>query len=299
MAPIEAAPGEPPAIDGAAPATRALRPDDARLLVRLSAEAGWNQTEDDWRLILDMGQGEGVFGADGAPVASACTVPLTRRAHWVCMVLVTADARRRGLATRLMRARIQAIRDQGLVAGLDATELGRPVYEPLGFRALFGLDRLVATDPRIAAPAPAGTAVRAVAEDDLDRLAAYDTDAVGAVRAPLLRHLARRLPAAALVAERRGRIVGFALGRDGRLGCSIGPLVADDDAVAAALAAGAATATGGTIVVDAAHRDDRFTRALATAGFVRQRGFTRMSLGDDPALSLTRRLFAVTGPEFG
>ena len=46
-----------------------LQPDDAEGLCPLSIEAGWNQVAADWRLMLTLGQGFGVRGADGQWIA--------------------------------------------------------------------------------------------------------------------------------------------------------------------------------------------------------------------------------------
>lgn len=277
---------------------RPLRAGDADALVGLSAEAGWNQTADDWRLIIDHGGGEGVFAADGRPLASACAVPLTAASRWVCMVLVTPAARRQGHATRLMARQIARIEAAGRVPGLDATELGRPVYEKLGFRPLFGLSRYRAAAPRWAA-AGCGAALRPARPADLAAIAAYDARATGGDRAFLLEHLVRRLPRAAWVATAGGRIAGFAMGRDGRKAAGIGPLVADAPDIAAALAAAAGAAVTGPVVLDL--RDDApgLAARLEAAGFVRERGFTRMVKGTDPALDRIDALYALAGPEFG
>ncbi|MCC7272866.1 MAG: hypothetical protein IT561_09365 [Alphaproteobacteria bacterium] len=133
----------------------------------------------------------------------------------------------------------------------------------------------------------------------MDAVAAYDAAAAGGDRAFLLAHLRTRLPRAAWVATRGGRIVGYAMGRDGTKAASIGPVVADDAALAAALAAAAGRTIAGPTVIDI--RDDApgIRAFLEAAGFAAERGFTRMVLGDDPALDRIDRLYALAGPEFG
>ena len=76
---------------------------DAQAGLVLSTEAGWNQNEADWRFFLRQGV---VFGMrDGARlVATAALLPYSAGNAWISMVLVTADFRRRGIATRLVDA---------------------------------------------------------------------------------------------------------------------------------------------------------------------------------------------------
>jgi hypothetical protein len=196
-----------------------------------------------------------------------------------------------------MAARIAEIERAGLVPGLDATELGRPVYEKLGFRPLLALSRFAAAAP--AWPqADRSVDLAPLVAADLPALTAYDEAATGSVRRFLLEHLAARCPGAAWVARSGGRIAGFALGRDGVRASGIGPVVAPTASPSRRLAAAAGRHPGPTMI-DVPDAQAGFVAALAAAGFTRQRGFTRMIRGDDTALDRTARLYAPAGPEFG
>ena len=102
---------------------------DAEALV---AEAGWNQVAADWRIFLDFGTAYAVRSG-GRVIATAATLPYGGRCAWISMVLVSAEHRRRGLATRLLHRCISDITASGLVPVLDATPAGAKVYAPLGF----------------------------------------------------------------------------------------------------------------------------------------------------------------------
>src|SRR6266576_827315 len=84
-----------------------LNVDDAPAGLVLSTEAHWNQNEADWRFFLSKGT---VFGVrDGAQlVATAALLPYSSGNAWISMVLVTANWRRRGIATRLVDACLNA-----------------------------------------------------------------------------------------------------------------------------------------------------------------------------------------------
>ena len=107
----------------------------------LSIEAGWNQNVADWRFMLGAGRGFGLRGADGKWEASSLVLPLGQKLAWISMVLVTKDRRRGGVGTGLLKRCIAEVQDSGAVAGLDATEQGRPIYLPLGFRDLYAIAR--------------------------------------------------------------------------------------------------------------------------------------------------------------
>ena len=114
---------------------------DAQAGLLLSTEAGWNQSEADWRFFLSQGV---VFGmrVGARLVATAALLPYSAGNAWISMVLVTADFRRRGIATKLVDACLNAAARRGLTAWLDATPDGATVYEPLGFTPTLQLRRL-------------------------------------------------------------------------------------------------------------------------------------------------------------
>src|SRR5712664_1018084 len=211
----------------------------------LSVEAGWNQNVADWRFMLGAGRGFGCVAADGKWQASSLVLPLGQKLAWISMVLVTKERRPGGLGTGLLKHCIEEVRSAGAVAGLDATEQGRPIYLPLGFHDLYRIPRWHldrATDARVAPPT--GVALRPVTAADLPKLALYDRPLSGMERPAILAHLATRQPGLAWIAETTsGKLMGFVLGREGRAATSIGPVVADTEEIALALIAKAVAAT--------------------------------------------------------
>ena len=167
------------------------------------------------------------------------------------MVLVTQPARGQGLGTRLLSRCIAEVEASGAAAGLDATELGRPIYLPLGFRDVYPLSRWHAPPGfRHAVAPPDGIVVRAATPGDLQRICAYDRSRSGFARSPIVTHLLARAPALARIAERAdGTLAGYALGRDGYRALHVGPIVAEDEATGLALLSSAFAGSG-----QAAHR---------------------------------------------
>lgn len=274
-------------------ADRALTLDDVEAGLALSREAGWNQAAGDWRLILTTGSGRGVV-AGGQLVATAAVLPYGARLGWICMVLVTRSARRRGIATRLMRWAIDSLAADGRVAGLDATEAGREVYARMGFHETLSLTRFHAAAPH---GGPVAPAVRRMTGEDRAAVAEFDARVFGADRGRLIGALADRVPDLALVAEDCGRICGLSLARDGDRCMQIGPLLADDAATAEALVSQACARAQGAVLVDVPDRHAGLARWLAAHGFAAQRGFTRMLNGAAAAPADPARTFAIAGPE--
>jgi GNAT superfamily N-acetyltransferase len=273
--------------------------EEAGALVR---EANWNQVAADWRIFLALGRVYAAQTATGRIVATTATLPYGGRFAWIGMVLVAGDYRRRGVATKLMRQAMDEIAAARLVPVLDATPDGHAVYRALGFEDSWGFHRLVRRERPAAAaatPAPADVAIRPITDADWTALCTYDAAAFGAERNAVLARLRGRLPAAELIAERDGRIAGLLLGRDGRIAAQIGPLIAEDDAIARALLARAIDLLEGPLFVDLADAKTGARSWLEARGFSAVRPLTRMLYGRSQRFDDAARTFAVVGPEFG
>ncbi len=312
------------------PTIRALGATDLPGALKLTRAASWNQNEADWRMMLELGHGWGIDAtgddAQAHLAASIVVLPHGDAFAWVSMVLVAPEFRGRGYAQRLLRHALDELDRNGMGGVLDATPAGHPVYRQEGFvdswrfrrfrrdAATMIADRSAwasamrvnatrANDVRASAAsvksAPANATVRALREGDWPQISEFDRTAFGGERTPLLRRLAARLPLAAHVAEREGRLAGFVLGRDGHEAQQIGPLVCDDPVLVPALLDAALSSIEGPIYLDAADHHGPLLDALAERGFAEQRPFTRMLHALDRAPGDERRVFLVAGPELG
>lgn len=314
MASTDPAVTGPDGSESDAPAVvRPLQESDLPGCLELSRSANWNQCEADWCIMLALGRGWGIDAAstDGVRrlaastvvVPYASTVPGRPGCAWVSMVLVLPEFQRRGYASALLRHAIPQLAADGLVPVLDATPAGFPVYRREGFEPTWGFRRYrrEAHPGGSSAPAAAGggVTIRPLQDGDWPALLALDAPAFGGDREALLRHLAGRLPGAARVAERQGRLAGYCFGRDGREACQVGPMLASDDATALALLDAALAAVPGAVYVDLADRHLALLAALEARGFALQRPFTRMVHGTDVAPGEPERLVLMAGPELG
>ena len=278
-----------------------IDPEQADAVWALSIEAGWNQNVADWRFMLGAGRGFGCTAPDGTWQASSLVLPLGQNLAWISMVLVTKDRRRGGVGTGLLKRCIEEVQAADAVAGLDATEQGRPIYLALGFRDLYPIARWHFDGVKGEAVAlPGGVTIRPITPADLPRLAVYDRPLTGMERPSILMHLALRQPGRAWLAEDvGGKIVGFVLGREGRVATSLGPVVADREAIALSLISRAAAAAPGPFIIDVpdAHRAVRTW--LEEQGATSPRGYMRMTLGTAKRLDDPSHVFALAGPELG
>jgi ribosomal protein S18 acetylase RimI-like enzyme len=271
-----------------------LAEDAVSACMALSAEAGWNQTPDDWAMFVRHGT---VFGfLDGsAPVASGAILPYPDDFAWISMVLVTASRRRARIGTRILETCCAEIERRGLVAVLDATPAGERVYRPLGFEPMFGLTRWQGASSGRSAKMPDG--VRPMTKNDMAAVAAIDTAAFGARREFLLEGFFRRQPQLAFVTE--ADLKGFVLARPGRLATQIGPVIAADEEIAARLLSTALDAVHGPVFLDLADRWSALAGELRQRGFTVQRPYLRMGMRRRVSFGDPAHTFVIAGPEFG
>lgn len=279
---------------------RRLRPEECAACVPLSAEPQWNQVAADWRLMIGAGDSFALFTPEQKLVASGLTVPFDGPFGWISMILVTQAFRRRGLATHLMRRCMDALLAKGMTPALDATPEGRQVYLHLGFEDVYRLTRFLAAAPRpVTAAPPPGISLRPMLAADLPAVEAYDRAPFGAGRGYILADLQRRQPFSAWLAERAGRIAGFAVARDGRTCAQIGPVVAEDAATAAALTMAALAPIAGPVCIDVGDRHTALASSLQAAGFAPLLPFIRMIHGRSEPYDDPDRVFVIGGPELG
>jgi GNAT superfamily N-acetyltransferase len=261
--------------------------------VALSAEAGWNQTIEDWALFLRHGTVLGLLASRGVTVATGAVLPYPDDFAWISMVLVTASRRREGIGTSILEACCAEVAQRGLLAMLDATPAGEPIYRPLGFEGIFSLARWQgAAENRVS---PLG-GIRAMTARDIPAISTIDAAAFGAQRNFLVDSLFTRLPQLAFVTEDN---TGFVLARPGRIATQIGPIVAANEDAAAVLLDAVLGCISGPVFLDLIDGRDILTRCLRQRGFTIQRPFLRMSSNRRATFGDTAHLFVVAGPEFG
>lgn len=211
---------------------RLLDDQDIPRAMELVLSAGWNQTAIDWRRLLRY-QPDGCFAAvaDGFQGAVKLQGTVTTTSYgnelaWIGMMLVDPAHQRRGIGGSLMKCAMNYLIGNGVTKiKLDATPIGKMLYEQLGFREEFVFRRWW----RGLGPAmPSSKALpnrTALLDGDFDTLfepiAEMDRMAFGADR----RRWLRELSACSSCIFRKD---GYGMLRAGRVASYLGPIVASD-----------------------------------------------------------------------
>jgi len=267
--------------------------------LRLNTVAGWNQTEADWTRFLS-GSPAGCFVMEDGEkvVGTAATLSYENRFAWISMVLVDPEYRNRGIGTKLLERTVQYLDESGVpTLKLDATPLGKPLYEKMGFVSEYEIERWISK--RTAGAAGTRKEVSLPAEQSREILA-LDRDIFGADRSALLRSLNEQAPDLTLAAPNGAQLQGYAFGRRGLLADHLGPWMASDRETARTLLAEfLRRSLRETVIVDAMKSNRMAGEILHESGFSVARPLTRMYRGANAFPGKPNLLCAIVGPEFG
>lgn len=269
--------------------------------MRLKELARWNQTEDDWRRLLQL-EPRGCFAAmsNGRLVGTTTTTTYDGQLAWIGMVLVDPENRRRAIATRLMKTALEYLCGKVPVVKLDATAEGRALYDSLGFKAESMIERWMG----IASPSTdRSDKVQTATELDTHtrrELLALDQRAFGADRSRLINVLIDNTSAPPVIVRGEdGHLSGYALTRCGTNADYIGPIITTDlEQAAPLLDQVLALLNCRQIYVDLNAGIEVGAKMLAERGLVKQRDLIRMCYGSRTN-AVSDSIFAIAGPELG
>lgn len=274
---------------------RLMTPADFPLGMRLKEIAGWNQTQADWMRMLTLA-GDGGFVAEyaGRPVGTAFACRFDR-VGWIATVLVDPEHRRRGIGTRLVERAIAHLEQRGAISiRLDATPIGRPLYERLGFRLEYELARWEGAPARRPA-----SAVAQVGAGQLGAIEDLDRQVTGTSREGLLRWLFQQQSGAMRGVWKGDSLLGYATWRAGSRAAMLGPAIAlEPEPGQALMDAVLADRAGRPVYVDIPRDNEAAVRWAQSHGLVVQRPLFRMVRGQ-PVSDRPQCIWASSGPECG
>jgi GNAT acetyltransferase-like protein/acetyltransferase (GNAT) family protein len=211
---------------------RAMTRAELDMLVEWAAGEGWNPGRDDADVFWATDP-DGFVAAelDGDLIGGGSIVAYERRFGFMGFFLVRRDRRGHGLGDRLWherKRRLLARLDAPQVIGMDGVFAMQRYYAAGGFR-FAGRDLRFEAVARESPPDPGVVELSTVA---LSEINAYDRRHFPAPRPRFLERWIRRPGGHALGARRGGTLAGYTVLRPCRVGYKLGPLFADDGAIA-------------------------------------------------------------------
>jgi GNAT superfamily N-acetyltransferase len=275
---------------------RSLGHNDGELCSRLTVEAGWNQTEADWRRFRQL-QPDGCFVAElNGQSAGTVTTCVLDQVGWIAMLLVDKASRRRGVGRALLNRAIDFLESRRIsTIRLDATSMGESLYKSTGFASQFDVTRFYG----IAHANGFGKLPQSPREADWEQIVLLDQRVVGYDRSRLLLKLAEEAKCLVSIASGSHAAQGFLITRPGRLAVQIGPCVAMTTVVGQRLLAHACKEfSGKPVFLDIPSDNHEAVATAAAAGLQPVRQFVRMVRGA-PILERICCLWTSSGPENG
>lgn len=268
--------------------------------LKLSQAEGWNQTENDWKLLVEKPDTTCLLvEQDSKVIGTTTAINYSNQIAWVGMVLVDRAHRGQGVSTLLLHEILKRTGPNQSIK-LDATTAGQKVYKKFGFKEEYSIARMVnpSWDNRphrehINLPQP-------IQLEHIREISAFDETVFGVPRFWLIEKSVQQFPARAWMIKSSGQLNGFVLGRAGSLFHQIGPLAANNFIDAQCLISKALMELNHQpIVVDVPCHHAGLIQWLISIGFSEQRNFVRMYKNQNPFPGKTEKQFLICGPEFG
>ncbi len=280
---------------------RVMTAEDLPFAASLSELAGWNQTPADWQRFVKCDP-EGCFIAEwnGARAGTATTTCYGTDLAWIGMVLVLPECRRHGIGKALLNRCIEQLQRRGIRSiKLDATPLGKKLYDTLGFRDEWTLTRWETPGLTVPFPGQRNGRVATWSEAGLKRIAEIDQQAFGVSRQRMLGLTADQSKLWFHAGE-DGMLDGHALLRPGLRANYLGPVVATSPEAGEELIRLAISKTANQpIYWDIPDHNASAVALARRLGFSSQRQLTRMYLGGNHCPGIPGNVYGIAAPEIG
>lgn len=279
---------------------RTMTRDEIGIAIDWAAAEGWNPgwyDADCYRAADPNGFLIGLLGDE--PVATISVVKYDATFGFLGFYIVKPEYRGQGYGLPIWQAGMDYL--DGCNIGLDGVVAQQDNYRKSGFRLAY---RNIRYEGRSGGEPPvalgAGEDIVTLAHLPFEDIAAYDLPFFPAPRPAFLRAWIDHPSHVALGIVQQGRLAGYGVLRRCRLGCKIGPLNADNPALARTLfgALKARAAPSESVFLDVPEVNPAAVALAETHGMTAMFETARMYTGEPPKLALDR-LYGVTSFEIG
>ena len=240
---------------------------------------GWNHSlEQIQQNITWGGKGSFCLAFDKEIVATAIALKYSERLAWVGLVVSDPAYQRRGFARRLMNHIMQHLSTVESVM-LDASTMGFPLYDSMGFKSLYKINAYTRTPERF----ELSPSIRPMTATDLPAVIAMDADMNGLPRPQVINWLFET--GKAFVATEQDTITGFTFVKWNAELLRLAAWNARDPATAELLmqvGCNLALDGGYTYRIDIPEPNDQARNIVIRNGLSIERNVTRMVYGQTP-----------------
>jgi GNAT superfamily N-acetyltransferase len=161
---------------------RTIQLEDISNCKLLSDSEGWNQTEKDWKLLVENPQNVCLIAEIGHEIIGTATATnYSGEVAWIGMVLVEKTFRGRGVGKMLVSNVLNRLNSFKSVK-LDATPTGQPLYEKLGFNNEYLIHRMTTLSLDNFQSYISNISPESIQKSEIQEVVTFDTSIFGADR---------------------------------------------------------------------------------------------------------------------
>jgi predicted N-acetyltransferase YhbS len=277
-----------------------MQPGDIVYAMKLSNAEGWNQTENDWKLLIESPQNVCLVAEYNKKIIGTTTaMNYANQIAWIGMVLVAKESRGQGISKLLLTNILKKLESFESIK-LDATPAGKQVYQKFDFKDEYLITRVVTGSMTNLSFEDDTTLAESIRLKDIEEIVALDEHVFGTNRRQLIESLINRYPHKAWLLKRNNSIAGFALGRDGNKYHQVGPVCGSTiNDVKMLIRRALKELIYQPVVIDVLSEKEDLISWLHSIGFTMQRHFVRMYKKENLFPGIVNKQYLICGPEFG
>lgn len=279
---------------------RPMITNDLNQAISLSNSEGWNQTEKDWKLLIENPLNTCLVAEhNNTVIGTATALNHSNKVAWIGMVLVDKRFRGQGVGKMLLRTIIDALKNIDSIK-LDATPAGLPLYQKLGFIDEYKIYRMINPSLQSFRKQVFNYEPVNIDLESFSDVLKLDKRIFGTARTYLLQALLRNYPGKAYLIKRNKKLDGYMFGRDGVRFNYIGPVFAfSHDSARILILKALESLNNQPVALDILQDKEDLIKWLESLGFIKHRHFIRMYLKSNSYYGLIEYQYLISGPEFG
>ncbi|HFK1546290.1 TPA: GNAT family N-acetyltransferase [Bacillus albus] len=268
-------------------------------IVALSSYIGWDYNREEIETIFSSGIVYGGWNEREELIASAAIILYEEKLASIGMVIVHPNYKGRGIGKTITNACMKSVSAQTPIM-LIATDEGKPLYEKLGFSTVSYVSKYICNSYNVNNYCMRHEDyIMNYQECDLEELIKLDEYAFGTNRKEFVTKRIMQSEQCIVVKDKEQNVLGYGLSIQTPENKIIGPVVAEDDAMAMRIVHYLAREHHGKLRIDVPEGKNDFMNQLESVGFQKVNTPPIMMKNNDRFLKRNGELYSIAAQIFG